>query len=316
MICLDKRWWMLVCEHAMIGSEMLRNVILVLGVCLVAGHAPGAQARSRVGRVRVLCAIDGASVFINGRIVGATPLKKALALSPGTYQLTIKKVGYREVKRKVKIRSTTLQQVSMKLTAVAGVLSATSNVSGAKLWVDGRTRGRVPYEGELKPGIRNVEIRASGYSPFSKRVKSVAGRLVKIKALLRRSKSRGGRVEDTALTPLVDLVPLPVGDAQQDWSLVPDLAPLSSQDDKSQALSKPALVGLETIGSGDQAQSIQKSLQESLKLQTPKPWWTRWYTIAGVGLAVGAAVALPLVLELSKDKVNAVHRPFELEVTP
>ncbi len=69
--------------------------------------------------------------------------------------------------------------------AAQSTIKVTSNVSGARVFLDGRSIGTAPLDSmELKPGAYTVRAEKVGYEPFQRRVTIAAGRMATVHALL------------------------------------------------------------------------------------------------------------------------------------
>lgn len=79
--------------------------LVLAGVNSVAVAAKAAKAaKARKGALAISCSEKNAVVYLDGRVIGTTPLKPR-ALLPGRYRVTISKDGFVRVDKKVRIRS-------------------------------------------------------------------------------------------------------------------------------------------------------------------------------------------------------------------
>lgn len=60
-----------------------------------------ASLRSIIGQLTINVDVDGATLKVNGRVVGVSPLKKPVILSPGEYEVIVEHAEYKPQKRKV-----------------------------------------------------------------------------------------------------------------------------------------------------------------------------------------------------------------------
>ena len=125
--------------------------------------------RSPRSRLTIKSTTSGAEVFIDGKKKGRLPLKP-FRLRPGSYRVTVRKLGYLKYNNTVKIIRRKGTSLMVDLLPVAVVLWATANVQGAKLYVNGIEKGVLPTKIELKSGAYLVEIKAPGYLTFTKEV--------------------------------------------------------------------------------------------------------------------------------------------------
>jgi hypothetical protein len=148
-------------------------MLLLLSVCLM-----GARRRPRVGLLKIISLTTEASIFIDGESVGELPLRKPLRLKPGRHTIKISKPGYADYIDTVSIKRRKTTTLEIDLLPVAGVLRLDSDPPGAMVIVDGRQRGETPYDGDLKPGERTLELRLPGYSTHKERLTVVAGEIL------------------------------------------------------------------------------------------------------------------------------------------
>ena len=116
---------------------------------------------------------SGATIYIEGSYKGTSPIE--ITLAEGNYALKITKDGYEEYKTSVTIKANQKTSISPKLIAKnisqvkVGLLSVTSNPSGADIFIDGNLiKETTPlYNYPLKPGSHSIKISMLGYSDYS-----------------------------------------------------------------------------------------------------------------------------------------------------
>jgi hypothetical protein len=108
----------------------------------------------------------GADVFVNGRRVGMTPLKRKIRLRSGTHTIRLAKLGYSDYLDTVKIRRGRRTTVSIDLVELKGILRVGSNPGNAEVILNGRFFGRTPLREELSPGRYGLEVRRMDYRAF------------------------------------------------------------------------------------------------------------------------------------------------------
>jgi hypothetical protein len=138
--------------------------------------------RAFYANVRLVGAPQGATVFIDGDLVGRLPLSEPLLVDLGTRTLRVEHpdfepsetklevVGGGELEAKVK-----LQHLAPPYGAVAARLTIIS--SGAKdiVAIDGKVVAAHRWEGALAPGEHVVRVTAADKSPYESRVRLLAG---------------------------------------------------------------------------------------------------------------------------------------------
>ena len=161
----------------------MSGLLRMLPVLLLLTWADLAAARS-TGRVSVDAGLSGATIWVDGKRKGKTPA--VLDLRPGWHTIRIKKLGYLEVTERVAVKARRLVKLTLNLLPFAGVLNIKSNISGAKVLVDGRSAGRTPLVKELAVGTRKIQVKAAGYRTYEKKIDSRPGKTYKITAKLRK----------------------------------------------------------------------------------------------------------------------------------
>lgn len=131
-------------------------------------------AATPVGRTTFTSDPAGASVRIDGKVRGRTPL--TIELEHGTYDIELTLDGYRTYSRSVTIASD-----SPKFPARLDPLVRTGNVlvvaegwEGAQLYVDGRVRGRVPTQVSLEEGTHTFVLKLGDQARTSQRMVRLA----------------------------------------------------------------------------------------------------------------------------------------------
>ncbi len=147
-----------------------------------------------LGYLRIVTNVPGAQVFIDDHEQGArgqTPFEAPIAT--GAHHIWIERPGYRteEVDAEVNVGEDVTVRVD--ITRVEfGRLRIVSNVTGARVSVDGQLAGTVPYEGEVGSGPHRVRVEADGMKAYEAQVDIRPGQLTPIRVRLRPDVGRGG----------------------------------------------------------------------------------------------------------------------------
>lgn len=146
-----------------------------------------------LGYLRVVTDIPGASVFIDDRDqgeVGRTPFFNSV--STGRHRIFIERAGYRSITREVEIGVGEDVTLRVDLSRVDnGRLRVIGNVRGARVYVDDRPWGRVPYEADVPAGPARVRVEADGYKTWEAQVQFVRGQVIPVRVTLQPSPGRG-----------------------------------------------------------------------------------------------------------------------------
>lgn len=178
-------------------TAMVRwGVFALIGLTLVLSGAK--RKRDRTATVIVRSTTTGAQIYIDGDHLGEVPMKLPMALRAGQHTVKVTLMGYADYLDTFTIKPGRDTVLEVDLLPVAGVLRVDGDPRGAWLIVDGRAVGQLPYEGELEPGPRVIEVRADGYAGQKRRLAVEAGQTYPL---------------DVALTPL----PPPEAAAPTPW---------------------------------------------------------------------------------------------------
>lgn len=151
--------------------------------------------------VKVAASLAGSVLSIDGKEVGALPLP-AQSISSGEHTVTVKKPGYAAFVKKVLVPGGKTTEVEAKLTAVAAVLSVTSDVPGAQVLLNGRSIGTVPLtDVEVPPGPAEVAVIKEGFREESQKITFQVGKEYPIVVRFNAATTSSDRPLATNLTP-------------------------------------------------------------------------------------------------------------------
>ncbi len=121
------------------------------------------------GKVVIRSDPPGASVTIDSRYRGRTPLNIALA-PDREYRLSFSLSGYEKAARSILVRSDQDGSVLVNLRALLGMVDIRSEPAGATIKIDGVDHGQTNRKLELSAVPHLVEFSKPGYAPFHARV--------------------------------------------------------------------------------------------------------------------------------------------------
>ncbi len=167
----------------------MKQKILLFSLIITLSAAFTVEAQT-MATLEITCNEVGASVFINGKLVGYTRPTFVQAMPTGTYTVRIEKKGFNTWEQSLLVSGKTVRarvNLSPSGGAAAGggqlgapkILGQTptkyrytinSNVSGATVFINNSLRGKTPLTIELEEGSYNVMVQAPGYKSHSYKI--------------------------------------------------------------------------------------------------------------------------------------------------
>ncbi len=134
-----------------------------------------ANLRQHVSHLEIVCAVPGAHVVLDGKILGDTPFAKPVPVNAGSSHLAITAEGYLPFEKDIVLPPTGQQRVQVTLTVhkSEGHLTVTS-VVGAVAFVDGVRLGSVPAEATLPSGRHLIRVEHPGFRSAETGVEIIA----------------------------------------------------------------------------------------------------------------------------------------------
>jgi hypothetical protein len=140
------------------------------------------EIRALVAEVTVK--VDGlpASVDVDGRTMGDTPLSGPLLLPSGHHVVTANREGYDPARKEIDVVSGEKVEVALspKLKpkiATTAKLTIASHPNGADLTLDGKALGIEPWTGNLQPGGHEIKASLKGYVTAKQEALLTAGQV-------------------------------------------------------------------------------------------------------------------------------------------
>jgi hypothetical protein len=117
----------------------------------------------------------GASVFVNGRLAGATPVA-VKGLGAGTYALRIEKAGFEAVAHTIDVPVTGARVHEHLQAAPTGSISVNVNPKGAEVLLDGEFMGSTPlFLPKVVAGVHELVVRKTNYKTYTEKLEIAAG---------------------------------------------------------------------------------------------------------------------------------------------
>jgi hypothetical protein len=134
-----------------------------------------ARAEEATAILKVKASVDGAEVYVDGALLGKSPLTKYLA--PGAHQLRVVADHHDPYVRRVELVPDRTLEVAAQLVAGKGTIEFDTTAHGARVFVDGVDRGPAPIRLPApKPGQVAWRVEAPKHEPAEGVIDVVAGR--------------------------------------------------------------------------------------------------------------------------------------------
>ena len=160
-------------------SLLCATLLAFVAVSLPAGVAfakPPKGKQATTGQFSLFAIVQGASVEIDGRQVGKTPLPGAIELPPGSHTIRVFARGHTEVVDEITITAGETTEYEADLIAIAGMVTVKSNVPGATVAIDGKAAGAVPFDEDVPAGKHEILVQAPGHKPYTQTVELEGGK--------------------------------------------------------------------------------------------------------------------------------------------
>lgn len=133
---------------------------------------------SNAGTLMVHSVPSGATVIVDGRNEGTTPLSLD-RVGQGERDISLQLAGYESYRGRVLVSPSTVASVEATLNPLPGGLSVVSIPNGGRVYIDGEFQGEAPVNmREIEPGAHNVRVDLRGHAPESRTVQVGRGESV------------------------------------------------------------------------------------------------------------------------------------------
>jgi hypothetical protein len=159
-------------RHYVLVSELVRGYLREGGAFITDmeradGEALIQTVSAFVAKLNVTVNQPGASVSINGKPVGTSPLAEPVLVDMGQHELKVELAGYKPFTRMVQVAGggTTVVDFTLEVEKHEGVLRVIVG-HDAVIRVDGKMVGMGQWQGTLPSGVHSVEVSAKGKQPY------------------------------------------------------------------------------------------------------------------------------------------------------
>ena len=133
-----------------------------------------------VSKLNISVTPADAEVYVDGKLVGKSPLTAPIQVDMGQRTIRAVKEGYEERTQTINAEGGKAVSVALALPLLPppeGRLRVVAE-PGAEIWVNGNFVGQGEWEGRLAPGTAQVRVTASGKKPYDSQVEVREGQLV------------------------------------------------------------------------------------------------------------------------------------------
>lgn len=131
--------------------------------------------RATTSTIEITANVDGATVYLNGEVVGKTP-HQVESVEPGSHQVRIEKPGFQPFVKDIRVTAGRRAKVRGTLEPERSWLRVESDVSGATVFLDRRYVGTTPLTIEdVEPGPHELTVSADGYDMHAETVEMATG---------------------------------------------------------------------------------------------------------------------------------------------
>lgn len=126
--------------------------------------------------VKLASPMKGAKLTIDDKELGALP-QPSQTLTAGEHTVTVRRLGFAPFSRKVTVAANKGNEVVVTLEPSAAVLTVSSDVAGAQVFINNRLAGTAPLiDLEVPPGNVDIAVKKEGYHDGAQTLNAKAGR--------------------------------------------------------------------------------------------------------------------------------------------
>jgi PEGA domain len=127
------------------------------------------------GSLSVSSSVDGASVYLDGELLGEAPLTRE-GISAGRHRVRVESSGHEPFETNVRVRGGEIAKVEANLSRLAPSLRVESDVPGATVFLDRNFVGTTPVDVKgVSPGEHQLTVSADGYDMYAETLNLESG---------------------------------------------------------------------------------------------------------------------------------------------
>lgn len=255
------------------GPNRCRELLLSLLLVLALVARADSRSRSR-GWLVIDSSLDGVRVYVDGHLVGKTPIKKPLRLRPGKHFLKAIKAGFGSLKTRFRIRRGRRTVLPVDLLPVSGLLKVTANIDAAEVYIDNKLAGQTPLIKNVIVGKHTILVMREGYNDYVSEILVEAGKRHFVEAVL---------------TPFQDLSP--------------EVKAIAEKQKRKKKL-------LEQLEDKLAEKPLPPASRQPATESWYQGWWRKWWFWTAAGVVVATAVVVPLAVTAGSAQANLeAHNP-------
>jgi hypothetical protein len=141
--------------------------------------APAPKSRTedlaKTGALAVAANVEGASVYVDGALVGEAPYETG-EIAVGRHEIRVEKDGYEPFRDDIRVRPGARAELNARLVVLAPSLRVVSDVPGATVFLDRNYVGTTPVDiKDVKPGEHQLTVSADGYDMYAETLNVTSG---------------------------------------------------------------------------------------------------------------------------------------------
>ncbi len=137
--------------------------------------APRKEDVAALGSISISSTVDGASVFLDGELVGEAPVTRE-DVPAGRHRIRVESAGFEAFEREVRVRAGRRETVEASLAPIAPSLRVESDVPGATVFLDRNYVGTTPVDVKnVSTGEHELTVSADGYDMYAETLSVESG---------------------------------------------------------------------------------------------------------------------------------------------
>ncbi|MCC6625027.1 MAG: PEGA domain-containing protein [Deltaproteobacteria bacterium] len=165
--------------------------VALLIVPFVALALAGAAARAAPpkieapGGVFINSTTLGATIEIDGKVVGKVPIEESIVLMPGEHTIKVHLRGHTQFQDRFTVAPGEEVELEIDLIPFAGIVKVDTPQPGATVKVDGKVEGTTPFDKDIPVGKRQIVVSFPGFLDATRELDVRAGEAYNVDFILK-----------------------------------------------------------------------------------------------------------------------------------